>query len=159
MTADPQITPRLFDAILAVPGNLAALETADPDEALAQFRLLATRSGRSIYLWDPERGIRSLREPDVCVAGSQRLVDALRYILHSMHFGVYLFRGFGDQFKPPVPALLRRIGRLRGGNERKLVLVGAAFDLPEDLDPLFDRLRDAWQVRLRPRLRDGRWMS
>lgn len=159
MTAEPLVTPRLFDAILAAPGNLVALETPDPDEAVTQFRQLSLRSGRSIYLWDPEHGIRSLREPDVCVAGTQRLVDALRYILQSMHFGIYLFCGFAEQFKPPGPALLRRIARLRGGNARKLVLLGGPFDLPEETEPLFDRLPDVWRARLRPRLRDGRWMG
>jgi hypothetical protein len=159
MTADPLVTPRLFDAILAASGNLVALETVDAEEAVAQFRQLALRSGRSIYLWDPVRGIRSLREPDVCVAGTQRLADALRYVLQSMHFGVYLFGGFADQLKPPGPVLLRRIARLRGGNARKLVLIGGPFDLPDDVHALFDRLPEIWRARLRPRLRDGRWMG
>lgn len=159
MTADPLVTPLLFDAILAASGNLVALETDDPDEAVAQFRQLALRSGRSIYLWDPVRGIRSLREPDVWVAGTQRLADALRYILQSMHFGVYLFRGFSGQLRPPAPVLLRRIARLRGGHARKLVLVGGPYEGPDDLRALFDPLPEVWRTRQRPRLRDGRWMS
>ena len=83
------------------------------------------RTGTSMYLWDPDGGISSLRESGLRVPGSKRITDALRYVLQSMHFGIYLFTGFEDHLKPPDTVLLRRISRIHTGNERKIVFLGA----------------------------------
>jgi len=153
------ITPKLFDQILKAEGNVLGLATADVDDSLLQFRQLAVRSGQSVYLWTPENGISSMRETDVHVPGSRRLADALRFILQSLHFGVYLFTQFEEQLKPPATSLLRRIARIRTGNERKLLFVASALQFPDDIDSLVERVSPSMGGSFRPRLRDGRWVT
>ncbi|HJT96815.1 MAG TPA: hypothetical protein VJ696_00730 [Rhodanobacteraceae bacterium] len=157
--AELLVTQKLLEQILKAPGNLIAMETSHVAEALVQFRTLAMRTGTSMYLWDPEGGISSLRESGLRVPGSKRLTDALRYVLQSMHFGIYLFTGFEDQLKTPDTVLLRRISRIHTGNERKIVFVGANLAVPEEIESALQRLNTESEVRAPPRLRDGRWIS
>ena len=153
------VTPRLFEQILKAESNLIGLETASVEDTLAQFRQLAMRSGQSVYQWEPETGINSLRESEMRVPGSKRLSDALRFILQSMHFGIYLLTDFDEQVKPPNLALLRRVARIASGNERKLVFVANHLQFPEEIDVLVERLTQRGSGRMRPRLRDGRWIT
>ena len=103
----------LFDRIVQSPQNLIAIHTANADDVLAQFRLLALRTGQSVYSWQDEAGIASLREREMRVPGSKRATDALRYILQSPQFGVYLFTDFAEHMRPPNTGLLRQIARSR----------------------------------------------
>jgi hypothetical protein len=82
----------------------------------------------------------------------------LRYVLQSMHFGIYLFVDFGEHLRPVDTLLLRRISRMQTVNERKLVFVGSHVELPEELEGMFDRLRADTDQQRRLRLRDGRWV-
>jgi hypothetical protein len=157
--AELLVTQKLLELILKAPGNLIALETAHVGEALAQFRTLAMRTGTSMYLWDPHGGISSLRESGLRVPGSKRITDALRYVLQSMHFGIYLFTSFEDHLKTADTVLLRRISRIHTGNERKIVFVGASLRVPEEIESSLQRLNPDSEVRAPPRLRDGRWVS
>jgi hypothetical protein len=86
------------------------------------------------------------------------MTDALRYILQSMHFGIYLFADVSPHLRPPNTGLLRQIGRSRGGNERKVVFIGKQLHLPESMDEMAERLTYAGVRPTRPRLRDGRWV-
>ena len=79
--AELLVTQKLLDQILKAPGNLIALETTHVNDALVQFRTLAMRTGTSMYLWEPDGGISSLRESGLRVPGSKRITDALRYVL------------------------------------------------------------------------------
>ena len=81
------VTPKLFDRIVQSQQNLIAIETAHAADVIAQFRLLAMRTGQSVYYWQVDAGITSLRERDVRVPGSKRVTEALRYILQSMQIG------------------------------------------------------------------------
>ena len=153
------VTPKLFEQIVKADGNLVGIETPDVDETIAQFRQLAIRGGQAVYLWDPEAGISALRETELRVPGSKRLPDALRFILQSMQFGVYLLRDFEEQLKPPNTSLLRRLARIRTGNERKLVFIASTLAFPEDLDALVERMSTRGDATARPRLRDGRWVT
>ena len=157
--AELLVTQKLLEQILKAPGNLIAMETSHVDDALSQFRTLAMRTGTSMYLWDPEGGISSLRESGLRVPGSRRITDALRYVLQSMHFGIYLFTGFEDHLKPLDIALLRRISRIQTGNERRIVFVGANLRVPAEIEESLQRLNPESEVRVQPRLRDGRWVS
>ena len=85
--ADVFVTPKLFDRIVQSQQNLIAIETANTAEVLAQFRMLALRSGQSVYYWQEESGIASMRDREARVPGSKRSGDALRYILQSPQFG------------------------------------------------------------------------
>lgn len=156
---DVLVTQKLLEEILKASGNLIALESSNVGDALAQFRQLAMRTGTSIYVWEPEAGIYSLREGGLRVPGSQRITDALRYVLQSMHFGIYLFTSFEDHLKPPDIVLLRRISRIHTGNERRIVFLGTNLTVPEEIENSLQRLNPVSEVRAPPRLRDGRWVS
>lgn len=153
------IIQKLLDRIMQSPQQLVLLETASVAETLAQMRVLAMRGGTSIYAWEPASGLASLRESGLHVPGSKRMADALRYVLQSMHFGVYLFVDFAESLKPSDTLMLRRIARLQAANERKLVFVGADIELPEELDGMFERLSLEDDTYHQLRLRDGRWIS
>jgi hypothetical protein len=153
------ITPKLFEQILGSDGNLIGIETAQVEDALEQFRQLALRSGQSIYLWDPENGIAAMRQSELRIPGSKRFSDALRFILQSVQFAVYLLIDFEDQIKPPNTALLRRFARVRTGNQRKIVFLAPKLVLPEEIDSLVERFSPGSVSNSPPRLRDGRWVS
>ena len=157
--AEMLVTQKLLEQILNASSNLVALETRHVDDALTQFRMLAMRSGTSIYVWDAEEGISSLRESGLRVPGSKRLTDALRYVLQSMHFGIYLLTGFEDHLKTPDIVLLRRISRSRSGHERKIVFLGKSLGVPDEIESALERLNPDSEVRAPPRLRDGRWVG
>lgn len=157
-SASVQVTPRLFEEILNAEGNLIGIETGHLDDTLEQFRQLAMRSGQSVYLWDPENGIAALRQSEMRIPGSKRLNDALRFVLQSMQFAVYLLIDFEDQIKPPNTALLRRFARIRTGNQRKMVFLSSKLSFPEEIDGLVERLTAGAASNRRPRLRDGRWV-
>lgn len=153
------VVRKLFERIVASPRHLLALHTVQAGEVLAQLRILAMRGGASVYAWEPEAGLVSLRESGLNVPGSRRLTDALRYVMHSTHFGVYLFSSFEEHLKAVDTLLLRRISRMPTPNGRKLVFVGAEVEVPEELEGFFDRLEGAGTVRPQLRLRDGRWVA
>ena len=158
-SAEAFVTPRLFDRIVQSPRNLVAIETADAAEVLDRMRNLAMRTGQSVYYWQDEAGITSLREREVRVPGSKRVSDALRYILQSMQFGVYLFTDFDDHLRAPNIGLLRQIARSTSGKGRKVVFVGTPLRMPDGLDLLLERIVYEPGVKSRPQLRDGRWIT
>lgn len=158
-SSDLSLMHKLLERIVRSPQHLLALDTANVAETIAQMRVLAMRSGASIYVWDPENGIDSLRESSLHVPGSKRIGDALRYVLQSMHFGIYLFVDFTEHLRPADTVLLRRISRLPVANERKLVFVGNGFDFPEELDGMFERITAANREQPHLKLRDGRWVE
>jgi hypothetical protein len=157
--AEVFVTPKLFERIVQSPQNLIAIETPDAADVLAQFRVLALRTGQSVYYWQAEAGITSLRERDLRVPGSKRVTEALRYILQSMQFGVYLFSDFAEHLRAPNLGLLRQISRIRTGNGRKVVFIGEEVRFPEGLDELVERISHQSVASAHPRLRDGRWVT
>ena len=157
--AEVFVTPKLFERIVQSPQNLIAIETPQAADVLAQFRLLALRTGQSVYYWQADAGITSLREREMRVPGSKRVTDALRYILQSMQFGVYLFTDYAEHLRAPNIGLLRQISRIRSGNGRKVVFVGEEVHLPDGLDELVERIVHLQVGQSRPRLRDGRWVT
>lgn len=152
------ITPSLFERIVQSPHHLIAFETTEVADAVNQFRQLVLRGGQAVYLWQNEFGIVSLRESEVCVASCSRVSEALRYILQSLQFGVYLFTNFAEHLRPMNIGLLRQIARLHTGNPRKVVLLGPAVALPKELNELVERIVHNPSSLTRPRLRDGRWV-
>ncbi len=153
------VVRKLFERIVGSSQHLLALQTVQAGEVLAQLRIFAMRGGASVYAWEPDAGLVSLRESGLNVPGSRRLTDALRYITHSTHFGVYLFTAFEEHLKAVDILLLRRISRMATPNGRKLVFLGASVEMPEELEGFFDRLEGAGTVRPQLRLRDGRWVA
>ncbi|MEO5622763.1 MAG: hypothetical protein ABJB02_06825 [Dokdonella sp.] len=157
--SDLPVTQKLLDRIVESTQHLVVLETANSAEMIGQMRTLAMRGGTSVYAWDADTGMASLRESGLYVPGSKRLGDALRYVMQSTHFGIYLFVGVADHLRPIDTLLLRRISRMQSVNERKLVFVGERIEMPEELDGMFDRISAQSEQRPRLRLRDGRWVQ
>lgn len=157
--ADLPVTQKLLDRIVESAQHLIVLETVNAGEMVAQMRTLSMRGGTSVYAWDAETGIVSLRESGLNVPGSKRLGDALRYVMQSMHFGIYLFVGVAAHLRPVDTLLLRRISRMQTVNERKLVFVGERIEMPEELDGMFDWISAESEQRPHLRLRDGRWVQ
>ena len=149
---------KLIDQIVASSQHLLTIDASNVDELLEQMRVVAMRGGTSIYVWEPDVGLSSLRERGLHVPGSKRITDALRYVTQSLHFGVYLFRDFAEHLKPVDTLLLRRISRMTPESERKLVLVGHGVELPEELDGMFENISAGGGNQPQPRLRDGRWV-
>lgn len=148
----------LFERILGAEHNLVLLDTADQDPLVAQLRLLARRTGQSVYVWRDEAGLRSLREGDVPVPGTKRMADALRYVLQSMHFGVYVFVEAVPHLRAPNTVLLRQIARARTTFDRRVVLMGAEIAMPDGFTEEVAQLRYDTAAATRLRLRDGRWV-
>ena len=123
---------------------------------VAQFRLLAMRTGQSVYYWRDDDGITSLRERDVRVPGSKRVTDALRYILQSMQFGIYLFTDYEEHLRAPNIGLLRQIARIQlRQRTQSRVHRRTCVILPEGLD-VADRTHRT-HARIRRQAAPARW--
>ncbi|MGA9421656.1 MAG: hypothetical protein WBW61_04785 [Rhodanobacteraceae bacterium] len=156
--SEPQITPRMFERILAVRGNLIALRVSDVTRTIAQCRQVALRGGQAIYLWQPGSGLVSLRDADVEVPAGHGLADALQHVLHSIHFGIYLFDGFETQMRSAALRLLRRIARASNDNERKLVFIAEKFAFAREIEAEIEYMNLPAVTDCQPRLRDGHWV-
>ena len=160
------VTPELFERIIATERNIVGIETRRPDEVLDQFRRFAVKASRAIYFWEDGLGLVSLREETVVVPGTTRLIEALRHIHTTLHFGVYMFRALPESLRfsamrGQCVAAIRQFarGRWNDANVRKLVLLDLRTGLGEGLDQYVERIVDAPDLVKRLRLRDGRWTS
>jgi len=159
MSVDAQAGTDVFDRILSASGPLVALDAGDVDQLVEQFRLVARRTGQAIYLWRPGEGLASLRDAQMRVPGCMRLGDALRYILQSLHFGVYLLDMPSGPPSATDGALLRQLARTPTGHVRRVVLVGASPSVLATFDDDLVHVDADWRARVgAPRLRDGRWI-
>lgn len=145
---------RIVDAKRAV----VVLETGHAEEMIVQFRRLAQRSGQVMYLWRESDGLHSLREGEVAVPGCVRVADTLRYVMQSMHFGVYLLADMAPPVKPTVMSLLRQIARVQTPYVRRVVLMTQTPALASVLEDVAVSIDCDHARAVRPRLRDGRWV-
>lgn len=111
-----------------------------------------------MYHWSESRGMTSLKAIDIGVPGARKLVDALRYVEQSMHYGVYIFTQFERQMHAQAHNLLSSILEL--SEPRMVILLAEHVTLPPRLHDRVEHIMDAPAVEtnLRPRLRDGRWV-
>ncbi len=156
-SGEERVPERLYDHMLESPGNLVLLDSPFPDELLGHMRLMSQRRGHSIYAWNQESGLASLREHGITVAGSKRLAEALRFVLQSGHFGVYVFPAERGEFTPQVLALMRQIARGKEGGDKRVVVLGTAIKIPT-LASLARTIVHRHGPSDRLRLRDGRWV-
>jgi hypothetical protein len=158
-SGEQRVPDRLYEQMLDTSGNLVLMDTPFVAEVLAHLRQTAQRRGHSIYAWSEETGLASLRELGITVAGSKRLSEALRFVLQSSHFGVYIFQvGKGD-LTPQVLALMRQIARGKEGGDKRVVLLGTVLDIPAPLERLSCLILHRHGPSGRLRLRDGRWIN
>lgn len=146
-----------LDRIIDADTALVVLRTDQPDLLVEQFRQVTRRSGQTAYVWHPEHGLRSLREGDVRVPGCRRFGDTLRYVLQSMHFGIYLVTGLPRRLEQPDLVLMRKFRRIKSDHVRKVVLLTGDDDLIQSIGDLATVIGGS-VAGTRPRLRDGRWV-
>ena len=154
-STDTDIANELLDTIVGAQRSLVMLRCDDTPRLLDLLRRHAIRTGQSLYAWDEDTGLRSLRDAQVSVPSSLRFGDALRQIIQSAHFGIYFFAEH-PQFDAATIPLLRQTARLSGDHVRRVVLMGANTELPPGIEA-FEFSRSAAKP-VRPRLRDGRWV-
>lgn len=158
-TASPvQAGADILERILSARGNLIALDGGEAVDLVGQLRPLVRRSGQAVYLWNPELGLGNLREEHVALPGSQRLNIALRYMLQSNHFGVYILQRLPMPLPMADATLLRQLARSATGHVRRVVLLDPAESLVASFNDVMVRLSCQPKPAQRPRLRDGRWM-
>lgn len=146
-----------FEDVLEHDERILTIATQEPETTLRRFQSVARHSGKAIYLWYPDQGLRSLKVNDMGVPRSMRMVDALRYIANSRHYGVYAFVYFEAQINLACTEIMREISKSRARYDRKIVLIGQEFALPRNLLGLARQLIHEPEQRLR--LRDGRWVT
>lgn len=151
------VTPKLFDAIMSEQKNLVVLSAPDRALAFAQLHQLALRSGQAMYVWEPEVGIAPMRDLTDRFTTTQRLVDALRHVVRSRHFGVYVFVDVERELKAEHTPLLQAIVEGDGQIARKLVFLGSGFKPPAELADAIAYLRCNDKRAASVRLRDGKW--
>lgn len=148
----------LFEQVSEMEAHVIAVHAENVEDTLIHFSRLCRVTGRSIYHWDEQEGLKSLKETEISVPGSRRLTEALRYVLQSMHYGVYVLTGFERQLRQPTINLLRQIARIRTGYDRKVVLLGTKVSLPSGLNDVVKHVVHQRIDREKPKLRDGRWV-
>ncbi len=157
-SGDQRVPDRLYEQLLDANNNLVLIETPFVDDVLGHLRQMAQRRGHSIYSWNAELGLVSLREHGITVSGSKRLSEALRFVLQSSHFGVYVFPAEKGEFTPQILALLRQIARGKHGGDKRVVVLGAKLEISSPLDKLARVFVHRHGLADRLRLRDGRWI-
>ncbi|KLD63840.1 hypothetical protein [Dyella japonica] len=148
----------ILERILAARGNLIALEGGDKVGLVGLLRPLVRRSGQAVYLWNPELGLGNLREEHVGLPGSQRLNIALRYMLQSNHFGIYLLQRLPLPLPMADATLLRQLARATSGHVRRVVMLDPPESFVASFNDVLVRLSCQSEPAQRPRLRDGRWI-
>lgn len=157
-SGEQRVPDGLYEHVLESASNLVILDTPHGDDVLSNFRQMAQRRGHSVYAWNPDFGLASLREHGITVAGSKRLPDALRFVLQSSHFGVYVFPSDKREFTPQIIALLRQIARGKDGGDKRVVVMGQGIEINSPLDRMATLVVHKHGPSERFRLRDGRWI-
>ncbi len=152
------VTGQLLDKIMELDARVITLHTLEVEYAVADFQAVCRKSGRAIYHWSDNGGLQSMKSSEFSVPGTRGMADALRYVLQSMHYGIYLFSDFGHQLRGVSVELMRQIAVARGGNDRKVILIGQDIAIPARLADITAHIRHQPAEVLQPRLRDGRWV-
>lgn len=155
---DPGCAARVYSELVSASCAVVLLGSDDPDRLMIALGPFARRAGQSIYRYVPDSGLTSLREDSILVPQTKRPPDALRHIMQSSHFGVYLFPDGKAQLQGPNLAALKQLARRRPPGDKRIVLM--ARDLLE-LSPLLDvaaSVRQRSRSTGRLKLRDGRWI-
>lgn len=153
-----QAGTEIFERILAAPSGLVVLDSKDAPPLIDQFRAIARHTGQAVYLWQPDTGLSSLRDPHGRVPDCERLGNALRYMQQSMHFGVYFLLGLELPLAAMDATLLRQLARAPKRHVRRVVLIDPPVALIEHLGDLAAPVGAVDDRPRRLRLRDGRWL-
>jgi hypothetical protein len=155
---DPGCAARVYAELVSATSAVVLLSSDDPERLLVALAPFARRAGQSIYRFVADQGLTSMREDSILVPQTKRTPEALRHIMQSSHFGVYLFPDGREQLQGPNLATLKQLARRRPAGDKRIVLI--ARDLLE-LAPLLDvaaAVRQRSRSTGRLKLRDGRWV-
>ncbi|TAL71535.1 MAG: hypothetical protein EPN56_06845 [Rhodanobacter sp.] len=148
-----------FDRVLAAAVGVVAVHSADAAAFVEHFRDIARHTGQAVYQWQPDIGLSSLRDAHARVPDAQRLGQALRYMLQSMHFGVYVVQQLELPMAVADLTLLRRLARTPTPHLRRVVLLNAPAALIEQLSDAIVTIDGEPESPPRLRLRNGRWLT
>jgi hypothetical protein len=146
-----------LERVIAADSVLTMIKTDQPEVLVEQFRHVARRSGQSVYVWYPDKGLRSLREGDVRVPGCRGVGDTFRYVMQSMHFGIYIMVGVRGALSRAEQTLLRQLEHRGAEYVRRIVLLGNDEALMKSVEAKATMIETGVGGG-RPRLRDGRWV-
>lgn len=155
---DVHVPEGFYDQLLEARSNLVILDTPFAEDVIAHLRQMAQRRGHSIYSWNTDTGLTSLREHGITVAGSKRMSEALRFVMQSNRFGVYVVPADKRELTPQVLALLRQIARAKDGGDKRVLMLGSDIEIPSPLDRLAHIFMHKHGLTGKLRLRDGRWI-
>jgi len=155
---DVHVPEGLYDQLLEAKSNLVILDTPFSEDVISYLRQMAQRRGHSIYAWNADTGLSSLREHGITVAGSKRISEALRFVMQSNRFGVYVVPADKRELTPQVLALLRQIARTKDGGDKRVLMLGSEIEIPSPLDRLAHTFIHKHGLTGKLRLRDGRWI-
>lgn len=154
-----QFGTEIFERILASASGLVVLETTDVHDLVGQFQSIARSTGQSMYVWQPDTGLSSLRDSLGGVPDCQRLGNALRYMQQAMHFGIYFMVGLEIPLSAMDETLLRQLAQSPADHLRRVVLMDAPAALAKALGKYATRLNGEDSRPRHLRLRDGRWLG
>ena len=157
-SGDLHVPEGLYDHVLEAKSHLVILDTPFSEDVIAHLRQMAQRRGHSIYAWNAQTGLTSLREHGITVAGSKRISEALRFVLQSNRFGVYVIPADKRELTPQVLALLRQIARSKEAGEKRVLVLGADIEIQSPLDRLAHIIVHRHGLTGKLKLRDGRWI-
>lgn len=149
----------IFERVLAAASGLVVLETTDVHDLVRQFQAIARTTGQSMYLWQPDTGLSSLRDLYGSVPDCQRLGNALRYMQQAMHFGIYFLVGLELPLSAMDDTLLRQLAQAPADHLRRVVLMDAPAALAKALAKVATQVNAEDTRPRRLRLRDGRWLG
>lgn len=116
---------------------LLVIESAEENRIIESFRHAIAQSLRPLFRWSITLGLQRLDMDTDDADGSQNLMDAsqmLESIKQRTEAGVFLLLDFQPYLRYPMALrLLREIALRQGKAEHTLVLVGAKYELPDDL--------------------------
>lgn len=148
----------LLKRVVRAPSGLVLLQGGNSAALVAHFRTIARRSGQAVYLWQPSVGMSSLRDLHAPVPGCERLGSALRYVLQSMHFGIYLLAGIELPLSAGNRHLLEQVAIEPSGHLRRVVVLDPSDAVVAHLASSAVAIDASATSTPGLRLRDGRWL-
>ncbi len=149
---------KFFESLLEAGHTVIALDVGDLDSTLLHLRSLSRSTGRSFYYWSENNGLHSMKDSEITVPGCNKLIDALRHISNSLHYGIYIFSGFHDQLSHNTIQALINIAKNPKNAKHCVILIGENLTLPGLLKSSTHQVAYHEQERPKLQLRDGRWI-
>lgn len=149
---------KFFESLLETGHTVIALDVSDLDSTLLHLRSLSRSTGRSFYYWSENNGLHSMKDSEITVPGCSKLIDALRHVANSLHYGIYIFSGFDKQLTHNANQALISIAKNPNEAKHCVILIGEKLNLPGMLKSSIHQVAYHEQDQPKLQLRDGRWV-